>query len=322
MPPSKYHEIDLSQLQTYSISNRYSKVEIDVFARPHRTGGSFRQFLDGLPAILKAADLKALIDELVQAVRNGLPIIIMMGAHVIKCGLSPLLIEWIKSGYLSCIAFNGAGVIHDTEISLFGTTSEDVKTALDDGSFGMVRETPAFINTALAAGRDAGLGYGESIGKAIYECIDCHYKDLSILATAYAHNVPVTVHVAIGTDIIHQHPNTVGATLGELSHRDFRIFCDRVKELRRGSVVLNFGSAVVLPEVFLKAIAVTRNLGNPVHEFTAANFDMLQHYRPRVNVLQRPTQTGGKTYQFTGHHEIMIPLVFAGVSEGITGDTG
>ncbi|MBN2010370.1 hypothetical protein JW960_13575 [candidate division KSB1 bacterium] len=319
MNQSKYPAIDLSNLKTYSIKERQSKVEIDAFAKPYQPGGSMNSFLASLPHILKANDLHALINHMIDAIQHKRPIIIMMGAHVIKCGLNPLLIDWLQSGYISSIALNGAGVIHDTEVALFGTTSEDVATALDDGSFGMVQETPAFINAALKEGRNMELGFGESVGKRIVESDNCPNSHLSLLATAYTCNIPVTVHVAIGTDIIHQHSNTDGATLGELSHRDFKIFCNQVKNIGDGGVVLNFGSAVILPEVFLKAISVTRNLGHHVHKFVTANFDMFQHYRPQVNVLQRPTKTGGTSYQFTGHHEIMIPLLFAGVKEGVAG---
>ena len=239
-----------------------------------------------------------------------------MGAHVIKCGLSPLIIQLMEVGVIKCLALNGAGIIHDTEVSNWGITSEDVAEALNDGSFGMVKETAEFINSALEIGKKLKLGFGEAVGKKICES-DAAYKQLSILSCGFKKKVPITVHVAIGTDILHQHPGTNGATIGELSHRDFKIFCSQVAKLTEGSVVINFGSAVVLPEVFLKALTVARNLGHNAHGFTTANFDMLRHYRPQVNVVQRPTQTGGKGFQFTGHHEIMIPLLVAGILEGI-----
>jgi len=309
-----YEKIDLSQITTYSIQDRPSKVAIATFARRYQPGASYAQFINNLPQILIGADFKELVDRIVQARRAKKQIIAMMGAHVIKCGLSPLIIQLMEEGVIQALALNGAGVIHDTEIANWGFTSEDVSEALNNGSFGMVRETADFINGALESGRDQGLGLGEAVGKRILE-EKSRNVHLSVLANGYKNNVPVTVHVAIGTDIIHQHPNTNGATVGELSFRDFQIFAHQVSRLNPGSVVLNLGSAVILPEVFLKALTVARNLGHNAHGFFTANFDMLRHYRPLVNVVQRPTQTGGKGYQFTGHHEIMIPLLAAAVLE-------
>jgi hypothetical protein len=313
---SKYEEIDLSKIKTYSISNRLSKVNTADFARSYQKGASLNQFLSDLPNILIGADFKQLIKSLVHAYRSEQQIIAMMGAHVIKCGLSPLIIQLMEVGVIKCLALNGAGIIHDTEVANWGITSEDVAEALNDGSFGMVKETAEFINSALENGKQLKLGLGEAVGKKISES-DAAYKQLSIIASGYKNNIPITVHVAIGTDILHQHPGTNGAIVGELSHRDFKIFCSQVAKLAEGSVVLNFGSAVVLPEVLLKALTVARNLGHNAHGFTTANFDMIHHYRTRVNVVQRPTQTGGMGYHFTGHHELMIPLLVAGVLEGI-----
>jgi len=315
---SGYEQIDLSKIKTFSISNRPSKISTADFARFYQRGASLNQFLSDLPNILIGADFKQLIKSIVNAYRSRKQIIAMMGAHVIKCGLSPLIIQLMEIGVIKCLALNGAGIIHDTEVANWGITSEDVAEALNDGSFGMVKETAEFINSALEDGKRLKLGLGESVGKKLSES-DAAYKHLSILAGGYSNNIPITVHVAIGTDILHQHPATNGATIGELSHRDFKIFCSQVAKLTAGSVVLNFGSAVVLPEVFLKALTVARNLGYNAHGFTTANFDMLRHYRPQVNVIQRPTQTGGKGCQFTGHHEIMIPLLVAGILEGIGG---
>ena len=320
MTKPNYNEIDLNAIKTYSINERKSKVNISEFAKCSKKGQSFSQFFDSLPNILKSKDLLALIDDIIAAINNDKPIIIMMGAHVIKCGLNPLLIRFIELGIINCIALNGAGVIHDTELAYWGNTSEDVGQALNDGSFGMVQETPATINNALSEGRKYKLGFGEAVGRKISEDEKCIYKQNSLLMNAYKHKIPITVHVAIGTDIIHQHGNSDGATIGELSHRDFKIFCNQIKDLGNGGVLLNFGSAVILPEVFLKALTVVRNLGYDTHKFSTANFDMLQHYRPRVNVLNRPTQTGGRAYQFTGHHEIMIPLLFAGIIEKMKAD--
>ncbi len=313
---SEYEEIDLSKIKTYSISNRLSKVKTADFARPYQKGASLSQFLSDLSNILVGADFRQLIKSIVHAYRSEKQIIAMMGAHVIKCGLSPLIIQLMEVGVIKCLALNGAGIIHDTEVANWAITSEDVAEALNDGSFGMVKETVEFINSALEKGKQLKLGLGQAVGKKISES-DANYKQLSILASGYKNKIPITVHVAIGTDILHQHPGTNGATIGELSHRDFKIFCSQVAKLTEGSVVLNFGSAVVLPEVFLKALTVARNLKHNAHGFTTANFDMLRHYRPRVNIVQRPTQTGGMGYQFTGHHEIMIPLLVAGVLEGI-----
>ncbi len=313
---SKYNQINLNKIKTYSIKDRLSKVNVDTFARPYQKGSSLQQFISGLPDILVGADFKNLVDKIVDAYIKNKQIIVMMGAHVIKCGLNPIIIQLMEAGIIKCLALNGAGVIHDTEVTNWGITSEDVAEALEDGSFGMVQETPQFINSALADGEKLDLGFGESVGKKIHEA-ECKYKQLSILEAGYRLNVPITVHVAIGTDIIHQHPNSNGDIIGKLSLRDFKIFCHQVAKLEKDAVVLNFGSAVILPEVFLKALTITRNLRNKTHGFITANFDMLRHYRPLVNVVQRPTKTGGKGYQFTGHHEIMIPLLAAAVLEKI-----
>ncbi len=311
-----YDEVDLTKIRTYSIKDRPSKVEIAKFASPYKKGTTLSEFISSLPDILIGADFKALVRRIVEAHQTKKQVIAMMGAHVIKCGLSPLIIQLMEEGIVNALALNGAGIIHDTEIANWGITSEDVAEALNDGSFGMVRETADFLNSAMEAGREQRIGLGESVGKRILE-VNGENVHLSVLASGYKYEVPVTVHVAIGTDIIHQHPSTNGATVGELSHRDFKIFAAQVAKLKPGSVVLNFGSAVILPEVFLKALTVARNLGHNAHGFTTANFDMLRHYRPHVNVVTRPTQTGGTGYQFTGHHEIMIPLLVAGVMEDV-----
>jgi len=313
---SEYEEIDLRKVKTYSIASRLSKVTTTDFARPYQKGASFKQFLSQLPDILIGVDFKQLVEIILQAFHSDHQIIAMMGAHVIKCGLSPLIIQLMKLGVIKCLALNGAGIIHDAEIANWGTTSEDVAAALNDGTFGMAAETPAFINDALKTGHQLKLGLGEAVGKKI-EQSNCPYKQYSVLWTGYRLKIPITVHVAIGTDILHQHPSSDGVIIGELSHRDFKIFCAQVAKLTGASVVLNFGSAVILPEIFLKALSVARNLGYEAHGFTTANFDMIRHYRPQVNIVQRPTQTGGKGYQFIGHHEVMIPLLVAGIIEGI-----
>jgi len=313
---SAHDEIDLNQIKTYSIFDRASKISTANFARAYQKGTSLQQFVSDLPDILIGSDFKQLVETIVNAYHADKQIIVMMGAHVIKCGLSPLLIQLMENGIIKCLAMNGASIIHDAEVANWGITSEDVAEALNDGSFGMVKETAEFINRALEAGQELKLGFGEAIGKAIYEG-KSRYHHLSLLACGHQHKIPVTVHVAIGTDIVHQHPGSNGAIIGELSHRDFKIFCAQVAKLTEGSVALNFGSAVILPEVFLKALTVARNLGHDAHGFTTANFDMIRHYRPQVNIVQRPTQTGGKGYHFTGHHEIMIPLLAAAILEQI-----
>jgi hypothetical protein len=313
---SEFEEIDLCKVKTYAIANRLSKVNTANFARPYQQGTSLKKFISQLPNILVSADFKQLIEAIVQAFHSDKQIIVMMGAHVIKCGLSPLIIQLMEAGIIKSLTLNGAGIIHDTEIANWGNTSEDVAEALNDGSFGMVAETPEFINDALKTGQQLKLGLGEAIGLKI-EQSNCPNKQFSLLWTGYRLKIPITVHIAIGTDILHQHPSSDGAMIGELTHRDFKIFCAQVTRLSKECVVLNFGSAVILPEVFLKALSVARNLGYDAHGFTTANFDMLQQYRPKMNIVQRPTLTGGKGYQFTGHHEIMIPLLVGGILEGI-----
>ncbi len=308
---SKYPEIDLSKVKLYSIIQRDSKVQVDFLGAPTDPLASFTEWWRSLPDILVARDLKALVRDIAAARRKHKPVIFMMGAHVIKVGLSPLLIDLMERGIITAIALNGAGIIHDSELALFGTTSEDVAANLFDGTFGMAKETGEFINNAVKRGREARLGLGESVGKSLLEA-KAPNLSVSIVARAYQMGIPVTVHVGIGTDIIHQQPSADGAAIGELSHRDFRILAQHLTDLD-GGVVLNIGSAVVLPEVFLKALTVARNLGHPCKAFTTANFDMIQHYRPRLNVVTRPTMGGGQGYTFTGHHEIMIPLLAAGI---------
>lgn len=307
--------IDLSKIKTIHLDTRKCKVSIKNFARPMKKGSSFKNFYDSLPAVLASSDFKAVVDAIVSAHKKKRMVIFMMGAHVIKCGLSPLIIDLMKRGVVKAIALNGAGIIHDTEIAMIGRTSEDVGEGIVNGSFGMAEETASFINGAINYGFRNGLGIGESLGgriaKSKYSC-----KDLSILATGYKLGIPVTVHVAIGTDIIHQHPSAVGMAIGEGSLLDFKTFVYSVSKLRSG-VAVNIGSAVILPEVFLKAVTVARNLRYKIHKFTTANFDMINQYRPHQNVLSRPTSTGGKGYNIIGHHEIMIPLLYRSIMEKI-----
>ncbi len=306
--------MDFTKVKTYSIKTRKSKVDRAFLARPLKAGASFGRFLDSLPNILKVNELKEVVSAVLRARRQKKPVILMMGAHVIKCGLSPLIIELIQKGVLTSVATNGAGVIHDFEIAYCGRTSEDVAEALEDGRFGMVRETADFLNHAIKEGVREGRGLGESIGLKIAHDRLAH-RDLSVSFACWEKRIPLTVHVAIGTDIIHQHPSFSGADTGEASSRDFRKFCAQVAGLHRGGVVINFGSAVVMPEVFLKALSVARNLAGPVKDFTTANFDMQFQYRPHQNIVTRPVLAGGRGFYIVGHHEIMFPLLTQAILE-------
>ena len=303
---------DFSKVRTISIAGRASKVRPGDFAFPiDPKRDSFREFVRKLPKFLAANDLRAIVDDIVAARRRKAPVILMMGAHVIKVGLSPLLIDLIRRRAITAVAMNSAAAIHDVETALWGKTSEDVATNMLDGSFGMARETGEFINGALlSAYWESDEGYGEALGRRLL-AVKARYRAHSLLATCIRQKVPVTVHAAIGTDIIHQQPSMDGASTGEASFRDFRSLCSTCMNLRRGGVVLNVGSAVIMPEVFLKALTVARNLGAKAQGFTTVVMDMNRHYRPTVNVQQRPTQGHGKGYYLTGHHEIMVPLLAA-----------
>ena len=307
----KFEPLDFSRIRTYALADRVNKVRLSDFAGVHEKGGTFAGLLDKLPRFLAANDFRAVAYAIAEAVRNERPVVVMMGAHPIKCGLNPVLVDAMRRGIVAAVAFNGAGAIHDFETAYQGETSEDVQSGLDDGSFGMVDETSRLMNAALKAGVQAGLGAGEAVGRAILEFPN---RRLSILATGAELGIPVTVHIAIGTDIIHQHPAANGAVLGEASYRDFQRFSSVVAQLE-GGVVLNIGSAVIMPEVFLKALTIARNLGNTVDVFTAATFDMIRQYRSAENVVRRPTHLGGQGFYIVGHHEIMIPLLFAAVTE-------
>ncbi len=308
---TRYKQIDLSRIRTISIKSRKSKVQLKDFARVLRKPETARlkEFVDSLPRILAGSELRQVAKDIVFARRKKKPVIIMMGAHVVKVGLSPVLIDLLEQGIVTHVAMNSAAAIHDVETAMWGHTSEDVAVNLMDGTFGMSRETGEFINKALTEGLlESSAGYGEVLGKKIVALRGPNRRN-SILATCYRLKIPATVHAAIGTDIVHQQPTMDGAATGELSFRDFKILADSVKNLKDGGVVLNIGSAVILPEVFLKALTVVRNLGHKAKGFTTANFDMIRHYRPAMNVVERPTQRYGRGYHFTGHHEIMIPLV-------------
>jgi hypothetical protein len=309
----KFEPLDFSRIRTYALAERANKVAVSDFAGIPAKGGSLADFLDKLPRFLAANDFRTIAASMALAVQNGRPVVVMMGAHPIKCGLNPVLVDAMRRGIIAAIAFNGAGAIHDFETAYQGETSEDVQRGLDDGSFGMVDETSRLMHAALDAGVKAGLGAGEALGRAI---LDGHFpnRHLSILATGAELGIPITVHIALGTDIIHQHPAANGAVMGEASYRDFQRFASVVAHLE-GGVVLNIGSAVIMPEVFLKALTIARNLGHTVDRFTAATFDMIRQYRPSENVVRRPTHLGGQGFYIVGHHEIMIPLLFAAVTE-------
>jgi hypothetical protein len=305
--------IDWLKIRTVPLESRKSKVKLEDLAHPYKPGATMAAFLDGLPRQLKSPDLLDVAGRIVAARRDGKEVLLLFGAAVVKCGLSPLMIQWIEEGLVTGLATNGAGAIHDFELALAGKTSEDVGRGLEDGTFGMADETGREMNRAAETAVEEGVGFGAALGKMIQERKFPH-KEYSVQAAAWKRKIPFTVHVAIGTDIIHQHPSADGASLGAATFRDFQILTEKVADLE-GGVVLHFGSAVILPEVFLKALTIARNLGRPVREFTAANFDMVQHYRPTQNVLTRPTQKGGKAFAFTGHHELMFPLLTAAVFE-------
>ncbi|MDO8526027.1 MAG: hypothetical protein Q7S07_06045 [Candidatus Omnitrophota bacterium] len=307
--------VDLTKIKTIPLNARKCKVSIDNFAGTGKKGASFSDFYKSLPDVLAGRDLRALVEKIVGAYKAKKMVLLMMGAHVIKCGLSGLVIDLMKRGVIKAVALNGAGIIHDTEISMIGRTSEDVGEGILDGSFGMAKETALFINGAINDGFSEGAGIGEALGRKISKTKQPH-RGLSILAAGYSLNIPVTVHVAIGTDIIHQHPSANGAAIGSGSLLDFRSFIYSVGTLE-GGVAINFGSAVILPEVFLKAMTVARNLGRKVNALTTANFDMISQYRPYQNILSRPTSSGGKGYNIIGHHEIMFPMLYRSIIEKI-----
>lgn len=307
--------LSLDGVSTYPLADRKSKVSAEMFGKPPDGSDTMPAFISKLPRILAAENLRTLIKAILYARATNKPIVWGMGGHVIKVGLGPVINDLIENGFVTAIALNGSGAIHDFEIALCGSTSEEVAEGLGSGKFGMAHETGTYMNAAINAGAGMGIGLGEILGRAIVEGMpegtSYPHQDISILATAYKKRIPVSVHVAVGTDIIHAHSTASGKAIGEASHHDFRLFCSTVRELDGGGVYLNVGSAVLLPEVFLKAISVVRNLGNPLSEFTTANLDFIQHYRPAENVLKRPTLSGGQSVALTGHHEIMIPLIAA-----------
>lgn len=313
---SKYQlkPYDLNLIRTYSLKDRPSKVNVGSFGRPHLRGGSVEEFLEGLPRTLGAQNLRDLAHAMVQARLQGKTVLWGLGGHVIKTGLSPVLIDLMDRGLVTGVALNGSGVIHDFEIALVGATSEDVEAQLAQGAFGMAEETGREINKAIKEGVAAGLGIGEAVGRHLAQ-LQPEYGKYSLLLQAYHRGIPVTVHVTVGADIIHNHPEVSPRDIGEGSHRDFRLFARMVAGLNEGGVYLNCGSAVTLPEVFLKCVTLVRNSGESLRNFTTANLDFLQHYRPTENVIKRPVKTGGRGIPISGHHEILIPLLAAWLVE-------
>jgi len=308
-----YEESDLAGIKTYPLRSRQSKVSLAQFATPHKAGSGIGGVMKSLPNLLAAKDFKDVVEAIAAAKRADKAIIWGLGAHVLKTGLSPVLVDLMERGFISAIATNGAGIIHDFEIALSGGTSEDVDATLGPGTFGMAEETGTQLNRAINEGVAAGLGLGQSVGKYL-DAVKPPFGQICVAATAWRLQIPVTVHVAIGTDIIHMHPQASGAALGEGSLRDFKYFVSCVSRLENG-VYLNCGSAVVLPEVFLKAVAIARNGGRSLDGLTTVNLDFLRHYRPLTNVVNRPTAGTGRGYALTGHHELLIPLLAAALIE-------
>ena len=309
-----YREADLSRLKTIPIAGRVNKVEEQFLAQPPGPDRSFHAFLQSLPDILAARDLRTVIDHITRAHQDGRGVVLLLGGHVIKVGLGPLLREWINRGIVSHVAMNGAAAIHDFELAAFGGTSEDVAEGLRDGTFGMAEETGSEMNNAIGQAAGENRGLGEGLARYLAGRSENRGGNHSLLLCCLEKDVPVTVHPAIGAEIIHQHPRVDGSALGSTALRDFRRLAGSLPCLDQGGAVLNCGSAVIMPEVFLKALTIARNLdgGKPTH-FLAADLDMQRHYRPRVNVVQRPTEAGGIGIQLTGHHELMIPLLVWGV---------
>jgi hypothetical protein len=316
--------LTLGDIATYPLASRKSKVSVADFAKPFPRNAGISKFLETLPKILAGDDLRGILSAIQKARRGSRAILWGIGGHVIKTGLGPLFADLMKRGFVSGIAMNGAALIHDFEIALSGQTSEDVEAGLGEGKFGMATETGLFLNQIASSAAFSGIGYGEAAGKfLVSRNLTRENAIASVLINAYRLRIPVTIHLAIGTDISHVHPAADGATLGAATHRDFRLFCGLVKELHPGGIYLNWGSAVLLPEIFLKAVSVVRNLGVTLRPITTANFDFIQHYRPMQNVVKRPTapsNKGGfadsKGYAITGHHEILFPLVAAALRSG------
>jgi hypothetical protein len=303
---SDWEPLDLKGIKTRSLRERKSKVEVTRFAAPLVPGSTIKGFLDSLPQFLAAQDFREIVSRVVKAVKGDKMILLGMGAHPIKVGLSPIIINLIEKGVIRGLAMNGAGIVHDVEIAMAGRTSEEVEEGLGTGSFGVTEETAEFINAALKDGQSQGWGVGRAVGKALQDEKELPYREKSICAAALRLDIPLTVHIAIGTDVVHIHPSTDGSILGEMTYHDFRLFASLVAALE-GGVYINVGSAVIMPEVFLKALSAARNLGHKVEDFATQN------------VVQRPTAKGGKGFALTGHHEIMFPLLAAAIIEGLEG---
>lgn len=310
-----FSPLKLDGLNTYSLADRKSKVSREHFAGPWQKGKSFAEFIETLPEILGSRDLKTVIDVVATACRNRKTVLVGMGAHVIKVGLTPIIIDLLKRDAFTAVAMNGAGIIHDFEIAYAGKTSEDVTAAIGDGSFGMARETCEHLGNAIHMASEKNIGLGEAVGRYINQN-GFAFADQSVLAEAHRMKKPVTVHVAIGTDIIHMHPAFDPEAAGKATHQDFRLFAAIVAELSQG-VYFNIGSSVILPEIFLKAVSLVRNLGHAVSDLTTVNMDFIRHYRPMTNVVNRPTADNGRGINLVGHHEIMLPLIAAGIIEQI-----
>ncbi len=307
--------ISLEGIKSYPLDERPSKVGIKDFGRPWTAGGDMRAWVKTLPGVLAGNDLRKVSDSIVRAVKSKKMVILAMGAHVIKVGLNPLIIDLMERGIISGLAMNGAGIIHDAELAMIGKTSEDVDVRLGDGKFGMSEDTGRSLNEAIIEGAEKGQGLGRAIG-AMLTREKYPYNGYSLLSRAFELNIPVTVHVAIGTDTIHFHPKADGSSIGKTSHLDFRIFAGLVSKIE-GGVFINMGSAVILPEVFLKALTLVRNLGFKAERFTTVNMDFIRSYRPETNVVRRPILEGGEGYSLLGHHEIMFPLLAASVIEDL-----
>lgn len=308
--------LGLNNVRTYPLSSRPSKVALTDFARPLAVNSSLNDFLTSLPNILAVQSLRELAAQIRRAKTLQKPIIWGIGGHVVKTGLSPIIIDLMKRGYVSAVASNGSVLVHDTEIALVGSTSEDVDATLGGGAFGAAQETGELLNDAARQGQREKIGLGEAMGQCLF-ALDPPHKDYSLLCAAYNMRVPFTAHVSIGADIGHFHPTADGAALGQTTHTDFCLLAELVRRMNNGGVYLNIGSAVMLPEVFLKAITLVRNLGHPLGDFSTANFDFIQSYRPLTNVVRRPTADGaGRGYSITGHHELMIPLLAAQITCG------
>lgn len=315
LPTGISPKLNLARLRTYPLQTRHSKVKVADFAVPWRRAGSFQSFLKTLPDILAGKTFRAVVGAIVDARRRGRPVILGMGAHPTKVGLNPIVVDLMRKGVITAVAMNGAVIIHDFELAYLGQTSEEVEAEIDSGRFGMAEDTGRMLNEAIVEGWQAGLGLGEAVGRYILKHPkQFPHRRLSLLAAGKQLGLPVTVHVAIGTDIIHMHPHANGEAIGGGSLLDFRKLAAVVSHME-GGVYINLGSAVLMPEVFLKTVTLGRNLGRALKHITTVDMDFLPHYRPMTNVVKRPTQKGGKGYALTGHHELMVPLLAAAVLE-------